>query len=61
MSTSSGDVTDEVQESTKALACGTARQQVQASWEDESSAWWGTAAVRLVVMRLGVMRLSTAS
>lgn len=39
MSTASGDVKDEMQESSKTLACGTARQQVQASWKDESSAW----------------------
>lgn len=35
MSTGSGDVTNEVQESSKTLSCGTTRQQVQASWKDE--------------------------
>lgn len=39
MSTASGDVKDEMEESNKALACGAARQQAQASWKDESSVW----------------------
>lgn len=52
MSTGSGDVTNEVQESSKTLSCGTTRQQVQASWKDEYCLVLLPAAVVFVVMRL---------